>query len=100
MVVFDGEIGVVEHLRDQAVVEVVALDWVVFVHRADGLDHLLFVGNRDMRRRPEEGSEPLEEAACSLLCFCHRRLPQSNTGWITPDEIYALFIPGFSDYYQ
>ena len=40
LVVFDGEVGVVEHLRDQAVVEVVALDRVVFVHRADGLDHL------------------------------------------------------------
>lgn len=43
----------------------------------------------------KEGSKPLEEAAYSLLCFCLRRLPQSNTGWITPDEIYALFIPGF-----
>lgn len=40
LVVFDGEIGVVEHLRDETVVKVVSLDWVVFVHSADSLDHL------------------------------------------------------------
>lgn len=40
LVVFDGEIGVVEHLRDETIVKVMALDRVVFVHRADSLDHL------------------------------------------------------------
>lgn len=39
-VVFDGEVWVVEHLWDQAVVEEVALDRVVSIHRADYLDHL------------------------------------------------------------
>lgn len=39
-VVFDGEIWVVEHLWDEAVVEEVALDGVVSIHRADNLDHL------------------------------------------------------------
>ena len=44
LVVLDGEVGVVEHLRDQPVVEVVALDGVVFVHGADGLDDLRWRG--------------------------------------------------------
>lgn len=40
LVVFDGEIGIVQHLWDQSVVKVVPLDGVVLVHRTDGLDHL------------------------------------------------------------
>lgn len=39
-VVFDGEIWVVEHLWDKAIVEEVALDRVVSIHRADNLDNL------------------------------------------------------------
>lgn len=66
LVVFDGEIGVVEHLRDQAVVEVMALDRVVFVHRADSLDHLCW---KQKSRFTEEGSEPLEEAAIHYSVF-------------------------------
>lgn len=41
LVVFDGEIGIVQHLWDQSVVKVVPLDGVIFVHCTDGLDHLL-----------------------------------------------------------
>lgn len=41
LVVFDGEIGIVQHLWDQSIVKVVPLDGVVFVHRTDSLDHLL-----------------------------------------------------------
>lgn len=39
-VVFDGEIWVVEHLWDEAIVEEVALDRVVSIHCTDNLDHL------------------------------------------------------------
>lgn len=41
LVVFDGEIGIVQHLWDQTIVKVVSLDRVIFVHRTDSLDHLL-----------------------------------------------------------
>lgn len=41
LVVFDGKIGIVQHLWYQSVVKVVPLDGVIFVHCTDGLDHLL-----------------------------------------------------------
>lgn len=40
LVVFDGEIGIVEHFGNQTIIEVVALNRVVFVYRTEGLDHL------------------------------------------------------------
>ena len=40
LVVPYGEIGVVGSLRSQAVVEVLAIAWVVLVHGAHGLDQL------------------------------------------------------------
>lgn len=40
LVVPYGEIGVVRSLRGQAVVEVLAVAWVVLVHGAHGLDQL------------------------------------------------------------
>lgn len=46
LVVFDGEIGIVQHLWDQPIVEVVSLDGVIFVHCTDGLDHLKSKGRK------------------------------------------------------
>lgn len=51
LVVFDGKIGVVEHLWDQTIVKIVALDWVVFVHRTDSLDHLCWDRKKQQRAR-------------------------------------------------
>lgn len=63
LVVFDGEIGIVQHLWDQSVVKVVPLDGVIFVHRTDGLDHLL------SKERETECWEPLAESVCVGFFF-------------------------------
>lgn len=89
---FDGEVGVVQHLGDQAVAKAVALDRLVFVHGTDSLNHLC--GNTEQKISTDALSRPLQQADNLLLYFCHLRLPGCNGGWITPDEIYALFIPG------
>lgn len=51
LVVFDGEIGIVQHLWDQPIVEVVSLDGVIFVHCTDSLDHLKSKGRETQRER-------------------------------------------------
>lgn len=84
-VVFDGEIWIVEHLRDKTEVKVVALDWVIFVRCSDSLDHLYW--KQRGRKIKETGSHPLQQAACSLHCFFATADCLSNTGWIMPDEI-------------
>lgn len=84
-VVFDGEIWIVEHLRDETEVKVVALDWVIFVRCSNSLDHLYWK-QRD-RKIKETGSHPLQQAAYSLHCFFATADCLSNTSWIMPDEI-------------
>lgn len=63
LVVFDGEIGIVQHLWDQPIVEVVSLDGVIFVHSTDGLDHLKSKG------RDTKCWQPLAEALWSHSAF-------------------------------
>lgn len=64
LVVFDGEIRVVEHLWDQTIVKVVSLDWVVFVYSTDSLNHLC---RKQMSGYKEERAKTLDNPAYS---FC------------------------------
>ena len=66
LVVFDSEIGVVEHLWDETVVKVVSLDGVVFVHGADSLDHLC----RERRdRRIQRGLKAIRGGSLFITLF-------------------------------
>lgn len=97
LVVFDGKIRIVQHLRDEPIVKVVALNWIIFVHGADGLDYLVW-----RQRNPEDikGKTSWEKATYSLFWVCCHILLHCKGGVSGSHLIKYVLILGVQEHYQ